>query len=172
MVEVMKKVSEKYEENVKAARKIFPRALVFDVTMDGAMKKMDPAYPVGKVEIPGRMVKGLSLSGVWEGLKVFEKKMEIDEEWMNDERKLGRIRGCKSWGKFEGIMIKGEVVKEEEGRKIFIRIYEEMIKERFGRVLEGIKREAEKRTVVLLDYKEENERPFNHVEILKEMLAA
>ena len=109
MVEVMKKVSEKYEENVKAARKNFPKALVLDVTMDGAMKKMDPDYPIGKVDVPGMMLKGLSLNGVWEGLKEFrtmkrdkesgemkEVVKEMDVEWMNDERKLGKVRDRKS----------------------------------------------------------------------------
>lgn len=170
MVKVMKKVSEKYEENVKVARKEFPKALVLDLTMEGAMKRMDPAFPLGKVEIPGMMGKGLSLKGVWEGLKVFRNKEEIDEKWMNDERKLGKERGCKSWGKLEGLKIGNEVIGEEEGKKIFRKMYEEMLKERFEAVLEGIRREAKKRTVVLLDYREEVERPFNHVEVVKEML--
>lgn len=172
MVEVMKKVSEKYEENVKAARKNFPKALVLDVTMDGAMKKMDPDYPIGKVDVPGMMFKGLSLNGVWEGLKVFKRKMEVDKKWMLDERKLGKVRGCKSWGELEGIMIEGNVMEIEEARKMFEEMYKRILRERFGRVLEGIRREAERRTVVLLDYKEGEERAFNHVEVLKGILVA
>lgn len=172
MVEVMKKVSENYEENVKAARKIFPRALVFDVTAVGAMKKLDPGCPVGRVEIPGReRMKALSLQGVWEGLKVFKKNDEIDEKWMTDERKIGRKRGFKNWGEMIGIRVNGELMREEEGRKMMREIYEKMIRERFGRILDGIRREAERKTVVLLDYKEENkDRVFNHTEVLKEML--
>ena len=170
MVAVMKKVSEKYEENVKAARKAFPKALVFDVTVEGAMGLLDPAVPVGKVEVPGKRVKGLSLAGVWEGSKVFRKKMEIDVAWMADERKLGRVRGCKSWGEMEGVMVNGEVLTEEEGRKMFRGMYEELVRERYSTILEGIRKGAGKRPVVLLDYREERERPFNHVEVLKEIL--
>ena len=172
MVEVMKKVSEKYEENVKAVRKIFPKALVFDVTIEGAMKRLDPDFPIGNVRIPGKRRKGLSLNGVWEGLKVFDKKEEIDEGWMMDERKVGKKRGCKSWGKLKGIWIEDGEVEIEEGKRIFEEMYRELVMERFERVIEGLRREAEKRTVVLLDYKEERVRPFNHVEVLKEMLVA
>lgn len=172
MVEVMKKVSENYVENAKAARKMFPKAVVFDVTMDGAMKKLDPSFPLGKIEIPGMNKKGLSLRSVWEGLKVFEKKENIDELWMNDEKKLGKLRGCKSWGKLKGIKIKDEVIEREEGERIFEEIYENLIGERFGKMIAGIRKEAEKRPVVLLDYKEENERPFNHVEVLKKLIVA
>lgn len=170
MVEVMKKVSERYEDNVKAARKMYPKALVLDVTLEGAMRKMDPGYPVGKVSVPGGKKKGLSLGGVWEGLKVFEKKEETDERWMNDERKLGKVRGCKCWGKMVGIMVGDERMDVEEGKTMFRGFYEALVRERFGRVLEGIRREAEKRTVVLLDYAGERERPFSHAEVLKEML--
>ena len=170
MVEVVKKVSEKYEINAKEVRKNFPKALVLDVTIDGGMKWLDPAFPMGGVMIPGMKKKGLSVMGVWEGLKIFKKKEEIDEKWMNDEKKLGKVRGCKVWGKLEGIKIEDNLIGEEEGKKIFKEIYEDLIRERFGKVLEGIRKEAEKRTVILLDYKEEKERPFNHVEILKEIL--
>ena len=185
MVEVMKKVSGKYEENVKAVRKVFPKALVFDVTLEGAMRRLDPGFPLGKVEVPGRKIKGLSLSGVWEGAKVFSKMMrdkesgemvevvkEMDVEWMNDERKLGKVRGCKSWGKLKGLRVGDELVDVESAVEIFKGVYERMVRERFGRVLEGIRRVAERKTVVLLDYMEERERPFNHVEVLREIWVA
>ena len=171
MVVVMKKVSEKYEENVKAVRKLYPKALVFDVTAEGAMKKLDPDFPVGDIRIPGKMRnQGLSLNSVWEGLKVFKKKDEIDEKWMKDENKLGKRRGCKSWGEMTGIKIKEELVGIEEGKKIFREMYVELVKEKYGRIVAALKREANKRPVVLLDYKEERERPFNHVEVLKEII--
>ena len=171
MVEVMKKVSEKYEENVKAVRKLFPKALVFDVTAEGAMKKLDPDFPIGEINIPGKMwLKGLSLSGVWEGLKVFKNKKEIDEKWMKDENKLGKIRGCKSWGNVMGFKINDEIVGIEEGNEFFRQMYENLVNEKYGRILEVLKREASSRPVVLLDYKDERERPFNHVEVLKDML--
>ena len=172
MVEVMKKVSGKYEENYKAARINFPKALVLDVTKDGLMKKLDPTYPLGRVEVPGMKVTGLSLRGVWEGLKIFKRKKEIDVKWMNDERKLGMERGCKSWGELEGIKIGEEVVGVEDGVEIFKELYERLMQERCWRMLDGIRREAEKKTVVLLDYMGGEERPFNHVEMLRGMIAA
>lgn len=170
MVEVMKKVSEKYEVNAKSVRKIFPKALVLDVTIDGGMNWLDPAFPTGGVRIPGMKRKGLSVMGVWEGLKIFKKKEKIDESWMFDEKKLNKVRGCKVWGRIEGIIIEDELMEIEEAKKIFKEIYKELVREKFSKVLQGIRKEAEKRTVVLLDYKEEKDRPFNHVEVLKEIL--
>lgn len=170
MVEVMKKVSEKYEENAKVARKNFPKAVVLDVTIKGAMGRLDPDFPLGRIMVPGKRIQALSVNGAWEGLKVFSKKKEIDEKWMCDEKKVGKKRCCKSWGKMEGLMIEGELISVEESKKIFEEIYKETIKERFGNMIEGLKKEAEKRPIVLLDYEEGSEKPFNHVEILKSML--
>ena len=170
MVEVMKKVSENYVENVKKVRKNFPKALVFDVTVDGALKKFDLSFPVEKVEIPGMNRRGLSFECVWEGLKVFEKKEEIDLKWMNDERKIGKVRGCKSWGKLKGIKIGNDIVSEEEGKEIFKKMYVDFVKDRYGMVIDGIKKVSENKMVVLLDYKEEKNRIFNNVDVLKELI--
>lgn len=170
MVEVMKKVSEKYVENAKAARKKFPKALVFDLTMDGAMKKFDPEFPLGKINVPGKNYRALSIKGIWEGLKVFENKNEVDENWMFDERKIGKKRGCKSWGDVKGIKINEELFELEEGRKIFEELYRKIIEERFIKEIRGLKKEVGKRTIVLLDYKEEKDRIFNHLEIIKDIL--
>lgn len=168
MVVVMEKVSEKYEENVKAVRMLYPKALVFDVTSEGAMKKLDPEFPTGEVRIPGKKwVRGLSLSSVWEGLKVFEKKESIDEKWMKDEKKLGKIRGCKSWGKLMGFKINEKVLGLEEGKEMYKEMYVDLVNDKYGKILDVMRKEAERRPVVLLNYKEDKKRLFDHVEVLK-----
>lgn len=179
MVEVIKKMSEWYDENAKMIRKQYPKALIFDVTIDGAMKKLDPDFPIGGVRVPGMRKKSLSVRGVWEGLKVFKKVVkgeeeikDVDEIWMVDEKKLGKRRGCKSWGKLIGIKVGEEEIGIEEGKEVVENIYREVVKERFGKVLESLRKESEKRPVILLDYKEEIDRPFNHVMVLKELICA
>ena len=169
----MKKVSVDYVENAKMARKNWPGAVVLDVTLNGGMKKLDPSFPLKKVRIPG--IKGktaLSVSGVWEGLKIFKNKNTIDETFFISEKKNGKIRNCKSYGKLLGVKVGESVLDVERGiEEVFVRTYKEVIKERFKIILKSLKQESEKKTVVLLDYAEGNEKyPVSHCEILKEMI--
>lgn len=171
MVVVMKKVSKDYVENAKAAKKIWPGAVVFDVTLGGALEKMDPAFPIEKVLIPGiKRKKSLSIFGMWEGLKIFEKKREIDESYFISEKKLGKSRKCKSYGKVIGIQVGENVIGIENAvNDVFVKEYEKNIKERFGVIIDGIKKESMKRDIVLLDY--ENERyPISHAELIKRII--
>ena len=183
MVKVMKKVSEDYVKNAEMAREIFPGAIVMDVTIDGGMKKLDPGYVWGgkkergekeiwikDVKVIGRdKEKGLSLKGVIEGLKLFKRKDKVDEKWWREEKFLGKERNCKSYGKLMGFDIGKESVSIEKGKEIFENIYREEIEKRFGNVIEGLRREE--RVVVLLDYKEGDERKvINHAEILKVLI--
>ena len=184
MVKVVKKVSEDYVKNAEMVREIFPGAIVMDVTIDGGMRKLDPGFvwggkkekEDGKVElvkdvsVVGReKEKGLSLKGVIEGLKIFKRKDKVDEKWWKDEKFLSKERNCKSYGKLMGFDIGKESVSVEKGKKIFEKIYKEEIEKRFGNVIEGLRKEE--RVVVLLDYKEGDERKvIDHAEILKELI--
>ena len=171
MVEVMKKVSVDYVENAKEAKLRWPGAAVLDVTMGGGMEKLDPSFPLGKVVIPGiRKKMALSIGGMWEGLKIFKKKEEIDESFFVSEKKLGKIRRCKSYGELVGIKVGDEVMEIEKAiEEVFIKRYKETVKERFTTIIEGLKKECENRVIVLLDY-EENKYPVSHAEILKELI--
>lgn len=173
MVEVMKKVSGDYVENAKMAKKNWKDAVVLDVTMGGGMEKLDPSFPIGKVRIPGIKRKmALSIGGMWEGLKIFKKKDVIDESFFVSEKKLGKKRCCKGYGELVGVKIGDEVVDVEKGiEEVFVKRYKEEMKERFEMVIEGLKNESKKRTVVLLDYREGEEKyPVSHVELLKEII--
>ena len=171
MVVVMKKVSEDYVENAKVAKKNWPGALVFDVTLSGALEKLDPSFPIGKVMIPGfKNKKALSFFGMWEGLKIFEKKRDIDESYFISEKKLGKRRMCKSYGTVIGIKVGKEVIEIEKAvNDVFVFEYEKIMKERFGVIIEGIKRESHKKVIVLLDYKVERY-PVSHAELIKKMI--
>ena len=170
MVEVMKKVSEKYVENAVVAKKNWPGAAVLDVTMGGGMEKMDPAFPIGNVLVPESLKKALSVMGMWEGLKVFSKKKMIDESYFLSEKKLGKTRNCKSYGKLVGVKIGDDVIEiDKAAEEGFKREYVRIVKERFGKIIEGLKKESEKRVVVLLDYNFEKY-PVSHAMIIKEMI--
>lgn len=173
MVEVMKKVSVNYVKNAEVARDMYPGALVMDVTLEGGMKMLAPEYAVGGVEVPGRKEKALSVLGMWEGLKVFKNK-DMDSGFFEDEKKLGVVRKCKSYGKLLGIKDGCEVMDYEMAvERIFKESYKRMIEERFPKVIEGLRKKSGERVVVLLDYPEEMRKaPCSHVEILKEMIEA
>lgn len=172
MVVVMKKVSEDYVKNAKIAKENYPGAVVMDVTLDGLMGKLDPGFQwKGGVEVPGRdKEKGLSLKGIWEGLKLFGKK-DVDEKWWKDEKLIGKERNCKSYGKLRGVRIGEEELEMGKGKEVFENLYKDEIESRFGKLIDGLRKESEKREVVLLDYMEGDERKFlNHAEVLKDMI--
>lgn len=179
MVKVVKKVSENYVMNAKMVREIFPEAIVMDVTIEGGMKWFDPGFVWGgkmgegilirDVKVPGReKERGLSLKGVFEGLKIFNRKGK-DEKWWKEEKFLGRVRNCKSYGKLKGFDMGMMSVNVDKGKEIFEKLYREEVEKRFGNVIEGLKKEE--RVVVLLDYMDGDERKIlNHAEILKDLI--
>ena len=170
MVAVMKKVSEKYVENAIVAKKNWPGAIVLDVTLGGGMETLDPAFPIGNVLVPNCNKKSLSIMGMWAGLKVFSKRMMTDESYFISEKKLGKERNCKSYGKLVGVKIGNDVIEIEKAvEEIYKKEYIKNLKERFGKIIEGLKREAGKKHVVLLDYNFEKY-PFSHAAIIKEMI--
>ena len=170
MVEVMKKVSEKYVENAVVAKKNWPGAVVLDVTLGGGMELLDPSFPIENVVVPKSRKKSLSVAGMWEGLKVFKNKMVTDESYFISERKLGKERNCKSYGKLIGVKLGEDVIEIEKAvDEVFKKEYVKNIKERFGKIIEGLKRESGKRNVVLLDYDFERY-PLSHAMMIKEMI--
>lgn len=173
MVEVMKKVSEDYVKNAEVAREMYPGALVLDVTLGGGMGMMAPEYAVGGLAVPGRDEKALSILGMWEGLKVF-KNRDVDPGFFSNEKKLGEVRKCKSYGKLVGVRKGNEILGFEEAvESVFKEAYREMIREKYPKIIEGLRKKSDERVVVLLDYPEEMRKsPCSHGEILKEMIEA
>lgn len=184
-VVVMKKVSEKYEINAEAARREHEGALVLDVTRGGLMEALDAGSPWGNVEVPGMEgQKALSVKQAWEGLKVFRKKGSVGSDAGNEEKRtkelrffqeaksLGKTRGCKSYGKLEGIKIGDETVGVEKAAKeIFEVMYKNEVKKRFGDFIENLR--GLEKPVVLLDYREGEETlPWSSAELLKEVIEA
>lgn len=173
MVVVMKKVSEDYVVNAKAARKMWPGAVVLDLTLDGAMGMLDPGYPIGKIMVPGeKWLESHSIMGIWEGFKLFSKKNEVDLSYLKDIKKVGKVRGCKSYGNLIGIKLGGEIIEGEENMKEgFRKMYKDVIYKRFNGIIERIKKISENKSVVLLDYSEGNKKyPLSHVELIKELI--
>lgn len=171
MVEVMKKVSENFVKNAKEARKKFRGALVLDISKRGGMGYLSPECEWRGIEIEGREEKGNSVKGIWEGLKIFRSRKEVDMKYWMEEGKLGKDRGCKTYGPQVGMWWNGDIIGIEEGVEKMRDLYRREVKRRYAEVIERIRKEGESRVVVLLE-DGENERkiPFSHGMILKELI--
>ena len=171
-VKVMEKVSGNYVENVKGIRKDFPGAVVFDISKEGGMGYLSAESFWGGIDVPGmRGKKGLSVLGVWEGLKVFSKK-GVDVNFICDEKKLGAVRNCKSYGNLIGVRYGDDLLEVNDGiEKVFKRIYKKEVSERYGKVIENMKDLVKKRNIVFLEEKEKDRKaPCSVGEILKELI--
>lgn len=171
MVVVMKKVSEDYVVNAKIARKLWAGAVVLDLTLGGAMEMFDPVYPLGKIKVPGeKWMVSHSIMGIWEGFKLFGKKNEIDLSYLTDLKKVGKVRGCKSYGNLIGIKLGGEIIEGSENMKEnFRKLYKDVIYNRFKGIIEKVRKINENKIIVLLDYTE-GKYPLSHVELVKELI--
>lgn len=169
MVKVMKKVSENYVINAKMARKGGKEVKVFDVTKGGSMGFLDPESEWGDIEIEGMEEKSLTLLGMWEGLKMFSGSKKVSTMYFERKNLVGKLRSKRN---VKGIMWGDELIKYDEAiEKVFKPRYKKEVRERFGKVIEGMKKAAEQYDVVLLDYSEEKRKtPVSYVEILKEMI--
>lgn len=171
-VKVMEKVCGNYVNNVKEIRKEFPVALVFDISKDGGMGYLSAEFPWGGIDVPGMDgKKGLSVLGVWEGLKIFRRK-GTDENYFHEERMLGKVRCCKSYGEWIGVRNGDELLDVDEGiEKVFKRMYKKEVMRRYGKVIEGMRDIVKKRDIFFLEERKENRKvPCSVGEILKDLI--
>lgn len=169
---VFKKINNNYPKTRELILSNHPDAAIMDVTADGLMAMLDPGYPVRKLRVPGMdRERGLSLRGIWEGLKVFSRKDARDSSWWHDERKLKKTREFKSYGKLLGLRIGDEVVGLERAKEIFEEMYRKLLKERFDGALENIREASSERVVFLVDYTDGDPRKLiDHAEIIRSLV--
>ena len=106
---LIKRKSSKREEILKN----YPDAIIFDVTMSGAMNKLSPLYPHGDIPVPFTTnAVSMTIEGIWQGLKVYEFE-GIDTSLFREEeeRKLKEHRVLK-------VSIRGIVKAQEELGKL------------------------------------------------------
>ena len=171
-VKVMEKMWGNYEMEVKEIRKDFPNAVVFDISKRGGMGYLSPESVWGNIEVPGMAgMKGLSVLGIWEGLKVFGRK-GVDMSYICAEKRLGTVRNCKSYGKWIGVRFGDEILDVDDGiEKVFKDTYRKELKKRYGKVIDGMRKVAEERDIILIEEKEGNRKePCSVGEILKDII--
>ena len=85
------------EDSIK---KQFPNAIILDVTSKaGWAQKLSPFYPHGGIPIPhSEGLTGMSVEGIWQGLKVFESQ-DISYSHFHNSSMKGLKRTVRTLGK-------------------------------------------------------------------------
>jgi hypothetical protein len=163
-------------------QKRFGDALRIDVTSRGAEPwvRLSPFYPHGGIPVPftpGRTA--ISVEGVWQALKVFERAnvdaSKLDVASMKGikrtVRSLGRVLGHRKG--LHGDELLGYV---EARRAIYVPTYEWMLAHRATAQVEQVRELARARDVVLLDYDtngdvDDTRTPLSHAALLARFIA-
>lgn len=161
-------------ENIE---KEYPGCVIFDVTSKGAMCKLSPFYPHGGIPIPfSEGETAMSVEGIWQGLKVFESGEGIDRDCFRNNTMAGLKRTVRTHGACAGHQ-KGTHSSELLGyidarRQIYVPSYYWMLANKCPILVEGIRKAAADRTVVLLDYDtndniDDPSKPLSHASLIK-----
>ena len=159
----------------------YPDAHIVDVTSkatDGLVK-LSPFFPHGGIPIPfseGRTA--MSVEGVWQGLKVFEKEDVNLNSFLNDKMKNIK-RTVRKFGKPLGHRkgIKGlELLNYIEARiKIYLPSYLWVLENKVQYIIDRMKEVNQEKDIVLLDYTTNGDvldgrKPLSHAYFVKAYL--
>ena len=158
--------------------KKYPDAILADVTSgakDGLVK-LSPFYPHGGIPVPfSDGYTATCVEAIWQGLKVFE-GCGVDVEMFKNDTMKNIKRTVRRFGKPLGHR-KGvhgtELLGYIEARKlIYIPTYKWVLENKCLDLVELLRRESEKRTVVMLDYETNGDindprKPLSHAQLVK-----
>jgi hypothetical protein len=142
---------------VEMMKKAYADAVVLNMTDKGAMKKLSPKYPHEGIPVPfEEEVMALSVDGIWNGCKVFERR-GIDKRYFNKDMMKEVDREIKYGGKC---------------KKILIPAYNWMLENKCGKLVNVLKKISEEKTLVLLDYSDNGDvenvsEPLSYASLLK-----
>jgi hypothetical protein len=162
--------------SVEKVKKAYADAVVLNMTDKGAMKKLSPKYPHEGIPVPfEEEVMALSVDGIWNGCKVFERR-GIDKRYFNKDMMKEVDREIKYGGKCKGFRngLRGaKLMDEVEARKkILIPAYNWMLENKCGKLVNVLKKISEEKTLVLLDYSDNGDvenvsEPLSYASLLK-----
>ena len=138
--------------------KDYPNAIIIDVTSKGTMPylKFSPFYPIGNIPVPfSENSYAESMEGIWQGLKVFEKK-DVDLQKFRITSMKGLKRTVRKYGIPLGHRkgINGQILLDyiTARKQIYIPTYNWILENKLAVEMNQVKELAKKKTVVLLDY--------------------
>lgn len=165
------------KKSKKTLEKLYSKAVFIDVTSKSKddFVQLSPFYPHGDIPVPfSKDIFSHSVEGIWQGLKVFEKK-DIDISKFEIRNMSGLKRPVMFYGQPLGHRkgIKGEILNYIEARKlIYIPSYNWVLKNKTKELIEDLKKIAMSRDIVFLDYTtnidiEDTLKPLSHASIIK-----
>lgn len=171
-----------YIENKKKSeaklKEKYPNATIVDVTSKSAtsLVKLSPFYPHGEIPIPfSDGQTAMSVEGIWQGLKVFEKD-DIDPKMFKNDTMKNIKRTVRKFGKPLGHRkgVNGtELLDYIQARiLIYLPTYLWVLENKVQYIMERLKIASKDQDIVLLDY-ETNEdvlnakKPLSHAFLVK-----
>lgn len=160
-------------------RKQYPNAIILDVTSKaGWAQKLSPFFPHGSIPIPNSNgMTGVSVEGIWQGLKIFETQ-GVSVSHFNNATMKGLKRTVRSLGKplghQYGVSSK-ELLSYLEARvAIYLPIYKWVLANvpSVKELIERIKEKSSETDIVLLDYNTNEDyrnlkTPLSHAALVK-----
>jgi hypothetical protein len=135
----------------------FPRGEFIDVTSRGPKPwcEFSPLFPHGEIPVPfSPGVTSLSVEGIWQGLKVFEKE-DVDRRKFAVGNMKGVQRTVSRHGPLRGHRagVKGKKLLDhaEARRKLYLPAYRWVLEHRLGGPLDDLRAMAAAGDVILLD---------------------
>lgn len=156
----------------------FADPLILDVTSKATEPwvQFSPFYPHGNIPIPfaDREV-GVSVEGIWQGLKVFERADIDPKKWTistmkgikRSARTLGRVLGHRAGPTSDRLLN-----YLDARRQIYLPCYHWVLDNKLTPLIQELKDLADQQTVILLDYEsngdiEDLSKPLSHAALLK-----
>ena len=159
----------------------WPGAAIVDVTSRGdePWVRFSPFYPHGGIPIPGSpTATAESVEGLWQGLKVFEREDVDPRRWaittMAGIKRGGKARGAVRGHRLgvDGATLLGYL---DARLQIYLPAYRWVLEHRLASEVEGLRRLASDRPLVLLDYEtnadvHDTSRPLAHAALVAHWL--
>ncbi len=163
--------------SVDSLHKTYPDAVILDVTSKGPEPwiRFSPFYPHGGIPVPfspGHF--SMTVEGIWQGLKVFEKS-DVDASKLAIANMKGIKRSVRKYGKVLGHragLAGSELLSYAQARRqLYLPSYQWVLENYLQDLLERLKNLEMEKTVVLLDYETNSDvdnlsRPLSHASLI------
>ena len=171
-------IVENKKKKIENIRKKHPYAEIVDLTSNSESKfvKFSPFYPVGNIPVPySKGQVGMSVEGIWQGLKVFESQGADFSKFS-----ITNMKGLK-----RSIRVNGPIVGHQKGmfsteildyisarESIFVACYRWVLDNKLQEFTEELCQLAGEKDIVFLDYNVNEDiqslkKPLSHAALVK-----
>lgn len=171
-------VVESKKKKMETLKKTYPDAMIVDVTShaDDEFVKFSPFYPHGGIPVPfSPDTFGLSVEGIWQGLKVFERAGTDThafyiKDMKNIKRTTRKFGTC--LGHSKGVD-SAELLGYLDARKqIYLPCYKWVLENKLQDLVKALRIISKTKQVVLLDYDTNEDvtnlrKPLSHASLIK-----